>query len=329
MSKKLHLSFACWDYDRMRALRDGRVQVDGIDLNYQQLEVEETFFRMLRNREFDACEMSLSSYCLSKFKGDPFIAIPVWPSRFFRHSCVYINTNSGIQEPNDLIGKRIGNPEYQMTAPAWIRGIMADEYGVPVDSVQYLTGGEEEPGRPEKISLDLPPNIKLDPIGPTDTLSQMLIDGKIDALYTARMPSAYGKIPHIKRLWEDYVPVERAYFEKTKIFPIMHTVVIRRDVYEANRWIAVALYKAFVQSQKITYAQLRTTASLQTMLPWSSAEEEQTRKLMGDDFWPYGFDANKHVLETFTRYSFEQGLSKRKLDPAELFAPETLEAFKI
>ncbi len=313
----------------MRALRDGRVQVDGVDLNYQQLEVEETFFRMLRYREFDACEMSLSSYCLSKFKGDPFIAIPVWPSRFFRHSCIYVNTNSGIREPKDLIGKRVGNPEYQMTAPAWIRGILADEYGVPVDSVQYLTGGEEEPGRPEKIALDLPPNIKLDPIGPTDTLSQMLIDGKIDALYTARMPSAYGKVPHIKRLWEDYVPVERAYFEQTKIFPIMHTVVLRREVYEANRWLASALYKAFVQSQKITYAQLRTTASLQTMLPWSSAEEERTRALMGDDYWPYGFEANRHVLETFTRYSFEQGLSKRKLDPAELFAPETLEAFKI
>jgi 4,5-dihydroxyphthalate decarboxylase len=273
--------------------------------------------------------MSLSSYCLSKFKGDPFIAIPVWPSRFFRHSCIYVNANSGIREPQDLIGKRVGNPEYQMTAPAWIRGILADEYGVPVDSVQYLTGGEEEPGRPEKIALDLPPNIKLDPIGPTDTLSQMLIDGKIDALYTARMPSAYGRVPHIKRLWEDYVPVERAYYEKTKIFPIMHTVVLRREVYEANRWLASALYKAFVQSQKITYAQLRTTASLQTMLPWSSAEEEQTRKLMGDDYWPYGFGANQHVLETFTRYSFEQGLSKRKLDPAELFAPETLEAFKI
>jgi 4,5-dihydroxyphthalate decarboxylase len=329
MSKKLTLSLACWDYDRTRAMRDGRVEVDGVDLVYQQLEVEETFFRMLRHREFDACEMSLSSYCLSKFKGDPFIAIPVWPSRFFRHSCVYINANSGIKEPKDLIGKRIGNPEYQMTAPAWIRGIMADEYGVPVDSVQYLTGGEEEPGRPEKISLDLPPNIKLDPIGPTDTLSQMLIDGKIDALYTARMPSAFGKVPHIKRLWQDYVPVERAYFEKTKIFPIMHTVVLRRDVYEANRWLAVALYKAFVQSQRITYSQLRTTASLQAMLPWASAEEEKTRALMGDDYWPYGFEANKHVLDTFTRYSFEQGLSKRKLDPAELFAPETLEAFKI
>jgi 4,5-dihydroxyphthalate decarboxylase len=326
---KISLSLACWDYDRTRAMRDGRVQVDGVDLVYQALEVEETFFRMLRHREFDACEMSFSSYCLSKFKGDPFIAIPVWPSRFFRHSCIYVNANSGIREPKDLIGKRVGNPEYQMTAPAWIRGILADEYGVPVDSVRYLTGGEEEPGRPEKIALDLPPNIKLEPIGPTDTLAQMLIDGKIDALYTARRPSCYGKVPHVKRLFEDYVPVEQAYFAKTKIFPIMHTVVLRRDVYEKNRWLANALYKAFVEAQRITYKDLHNTASLQAMLPWASAEEEATRKLMGENYWPYGFAANQHVLETFTRYSFEQGLSKRKLDPQELFAPETLEAFKI
>jgi 4,5-dihydroxyphthalate decarboxylase len=278
---KLTLSLACWNYDRTRALTDGRVTVDGIDLIYQALEVEETFFRMLRYREFDACEMSLSSYCLSKFRDDAFIAIPVWPSRFFRHSCI------------------------------------------------YLTGGEETPGRPEKIALDLPPNIKLDPIGPDDTLSAMLASGAIDALYTARMPSCYGTSPSVKRLFEDYVPVEKAYYEKTKLFPIMHTVVIRRDVYEKNRWVAAALYKAFVEAQAITYAELRTTASLQAMLPWSSAEEETTRKLMGDDYWPYGFAANEHVLDTFTRYSYEQGLSKRKLDPRELFAPETLEAFKI
>ena len=326
---KLSLSFACWDYDRTRALVDGRVAVDGVDLICHSLPVEETFFRMLRYREFDACEMSLSSYCLSKFRDDAFIALPAWPSRFFRHSCVYINEKSGIKEPKDLIGKRIGNPEYQMTAPAWIRGIMADEYGVPVDSVQYLTGGEEEPGRPEKIALDLPANIKLEPIGPEDTLNGMLADGRIDALYTARMPSCYGKVPGVRRLFEDYVPVEKAYYQKTKIFPIMHTVVIRRDVYEKNRWVAAALYKALLRAQAITYADLRTTASLQCMLPWSSAEEESTRKLMGDNFWPYGFAENEHVLETFTRYSFEQGLSKRKLEPRELFAPETLEAFKI
>ena len=326
---KLSITLACWDYDRTRALADGRVAVDGVDLIYQSLPVEETFFRMLRYREFDACEMSLSSYCLSKFRDDAFIAIPVWPSRFFRHSCIYINEKSGIREPQDLIGKTVANPEYQMTAPAWIRGILADEYGVAVDAVEYVTGGEEEPGRPEKIALDLPPNIHVTPIGPDDTLTQMLADGRIDALYTARMPSCYRRAPGVRRLFEDYVPVERAYYEKTKLFPIMHTVVIRRDVYEKHRWVAGALFKAFVQAQAITYADLRTTASLQPMLPWASAEEEATRSLMGEDYWPYGFAANEHVLETFTRYSFEQGLSKRKLDPRELFAPETLEAFKI
>jgi 4,5-dihydroxyphthalate decarboxylase len=327
---KLTLALACWDYDRTRALADGRVPVDGIDLIYHALPVEETFFRMLRYREFDACEMSLSSYCVSKFRDDAFVAIPVFPSRYFRHSCVFVNERSGIREPKDLIGKRVGNPEYQMTAPAWIRGIMADEYGVPVESVEYRTGGEEEPGRPEKIALDLPPNIRLQPIGPSETLSAMLADGRIDALYTARMPSCYRDgLPGVRRLFEDYVPVERAYYEKTKIFPIMHTVVIRRDVYEEHPWVATALYKAFVRAQAITYADLRTTASLQAMLPWASAEEERTRALMGDDYWPYGFAANAHALETFTRYSFEQGLSKRKLNPRELFAPETLEAFKV
>jgi 4,5-dihydroxyphthalate decarboxylase len=327
---KLPLSLACWDYDRVKALSDGRVQVDGIDLNHQVLEVEETFFRMLRFREFDVAEMSLSSYCRTKFMDDPFIAIPVFPSRLFRHACIFINEKSGIKEPKDLIGKRVGNPEYQMTAPAWIRGILQDEYGVPVDSVHYVTGGEESPGRPEKIKLDLPPNIKVEPIGEHQTLSQMLADGEIDALYTARTPSCYTNgASGVRRLFEDYVPIEQAYYKKTNIFPIMHTVVIRRDIYEANRWIAQALYKAFVKAQQFAYHDLAEMAALKAMLPWVGAEVERTRALMGNDYWAYGFEANRHVLETFTRYSYEQGLSKRKLDPKELFAPEALEAFVI
>src|SRR5438552_18171643 len=189
---KLRLSLACWNYDRTRALQDGRVVPDGIELDYLNLPVEETFFRMLRHREFDVAEMSLSSYTVSLAKPErPFIAIPVFPSRFFRHSCIYVNSASGIREPKDLIGKRVGNPEYQMTAPVWIRGILADEYSVPVDAVTYCTGGEEETGRSEKLNLDLPANIKVQPIGPNDTLSAMLRDGKIDAVYTARMPSSF------------------------------------------------------------------------------------------------------------------------------------------
>jgi 4,5-dihydroxyphthalate decarboxylase len=327
---KLRLSLGCWNYDRTRALMEGRVQPDGIDLNYLNMPVEETFFRMLRNKEFDVAEMSLSSYTVSLFKDSPFIAIPIFPSRFFRHSCIYVNADSGIKTAKDLIGKRIGNPEYQMTAPAWIRGILQDEYGVPVNSVTYYTGGEEEPGRPEKLKLDLPPEIKVERIGPEQTLSAMLASGEIDALYTARMPSTFhtsgGKV---KRLFEDYVPIEQDYYRRTGIFPIMHTVVIRREIYEQNRWVAQSLFKAFTEAQQETYHDLYETAALKAMLPWLTAHIEEARSQMGEDFWPYGFEKNRATLDTFLRYSFEQGLSKKKLEPEQLFAPETLEAFKI
>ena len=328
---KLKLAFGCWNYDRTRALMDGSVQPDGIDLNYLNMPVEETFFRMLRNREFDAAEMSLSSYTMSCFREpQPFIAIPVFPSRFFRHSCIYVNANAGIRTPKDLIGKRIGNPEYQMTAPLWIRGILSDHYGVPVDSVTYFTGGEEEPNRSEKLKLDLPENIRVERIGPDKTLSQMLYDGEIDALYTARMPSSYRKGDgQVTRLFENYVDVEREYFRKTGIFPIMHTVVVRREIYEANRWVAQSLYKALVESQRRTYEDLNETAALKAMLPWLNSHVEEVRKEMGDDFWPYGLQKNRANLEVFLRYSYEQGLSRQLLTPEDLFAPETFESFKI
>jgi 4,5-dihydroxyphthalate decarboxylase len=295
------------------------------------LHVEETFFRMLRNREFDLAEMSLSSYCVS-LGGEkpPFVAIPAFPSRFFRHSCIFVSTKSGIREPKDLAGKRIGTPEYQMTAPVWIRGILQDEYGVDCASPEYWTGGEEEPGRDEKIRLDLPAKIRVRPIGPGKTLAQMLAEGELDAMHTARMPSTFTSRPGtVRRLFENYVEVEKAYFRKTKIFPIMHTVVLRREVYEANRWIAQSLFKAFVQAQRVVYENLYNSAALVTMLPWQVAQVEETRREMGDDWWAYGFAANRQVLDTFLRYHHEQGLSRRRLAPEDLFAPETLEAFKI
>ena len=328
---KLNLSFACWNYDRTRALQDGSVQPDGINLNYLNLPVEETFFRMARFREFDISEMSLSSYCITLHRPDrPFVAIPIFPSRFFRHSCIYVNANSGIKEPKDLIGKRIASPEYQMTAPVWIRGILQDHYGVPVDAQPYLFGGEEETGRIEKMKLALPEHFKVSPIGPQQTLSQMIHEGELDALYTARAPSSFYKNDgKVKRLFENYREVERDYYRQTHIFPIMHTVVIRREVYEANRWIAQSLTKAFMQAQRQAYADLQETAALKTMLPWLGAYVDETRREFGDDWWSYGLEKNTHVLDTFTRYHHEQGLSPRKLGPGELFAPESLEAFKI
>ncbi len=328
---RLPITLACWDYDRTQALANGTVPVDGIDLTYLSLPVEEIFFRMARFQEFDAAEMSLSSYCVTLQREDPpFIAIPAFPSRFFRHSSIYVNAQAGIERPQDLVGKRIGVPEYQMTAPVWIRGILQDEFGVPHDSPSYFSGGEEEPGRIEKLKLDLPPRIRLQPIGPDQTLARMLADGELDAFQTARAPSTFYSEPaRVRRLFPDFVPVEREYFQRTRIFPIMHVVALRRSVYERAPWVAQSLYKAFVESQRLTYEGLMVTAALKTMLPWQIAAVEETRREMGDDWWSYGFGKNRHVLETFLRYHHEQGLSHRHLAPEELFARETLEAFKI
>ncbi len=310
---------------------DGSVRPDGIDLNYLDMPVEETFFRMLRHREFEVAEMSLSSYVVSLFTPErPFVAIPAFPSRSFRHSCVYVNAHAGIGGPRDLIGRRVGTPEYQMTAAVWIRGILADRHGVPVGGVTYCTGGEEQPGRPEKLALEVPATIRVERIGPAQTLSRMLLDGEIDALYAARMPSSFAAGGgRVRRLFENYPEVERRYFRETGIFPIMHTVVIRRDVYESQRWVAQSMQKAFVEAKRRAGEDLGETAALKTMLPWLTAHLEDARRELGDDYWPYGLEPNRGALETFLRYHHEQGLSKRLLTPDELFAPESLESFAI
>jgi 4,5-dihydroxyphthalate decarboxylase len=315
----------------VRALQTGLVQPEGIELNFLALPVEETFFRMLRFQEFDCAELSLSSYAMTLHRDDPpFVAIPVFPSRFFRHSCIFVSARSGIREPADLAGKRVGNPEYQMTAPVWIRGILSDEYGVKPQSVQYYTGGEEQTGRDEKLKLNLPPDFKLQPIGTTQTLSQMIADGELDALYAARAPSTFHTRPGtVRRLFENYAEIERDYYRRTRVFPIMHTVAIRRDVYRAHPWVAQSLAKAFAAAQRKTYEDLAQTAALKAMLPWLTAHVEEVRRELGEDWWPYGFAPNRHVLDTFLRYHHEQGLSPRRLAPEELFARETLESYKV
>ncbi|MGH8673301.1 MAG: ABC transporter substrate-binding protein [Burkholderiales bacterium] len=328
---KLRLTLACWDYDRVAALASGAVRPDGIELVFLAQPVEETFFRMLRHREFDVAEMSLSSYTVSLAQQDPpFVAIPVFPSRFFRHSGIYVSAKSGIAKPEQLAGRRIGVPEYQMTAAVWIRGLLADEYGVKADSVEYLTGGEEQPGRGEKLKLSLPARFRVRPIGPQQTLAQMLADGEIDALYAARAPSTFRSRPdQVRRLFPDFAAVERDYFRRTRVFPIMHTVVIRRELYRAQTWIAQSLHKAFSEAQRKTYRDLGETAALKAMLPWLAAHVEEARREMGEDWWPYGLAPNRRVLETFLRYHYEQGLSPRLLSPEQLFAPETLEGYVI
>lgn len=332
---KLELSLALGDYDRMRALAEGRVQPEGIDLSYITIEQgTEVNFRMLKYGEFDASEMSMGSYVLSLFAKDPpFVAIPVFPFRTFRHSFIFVNKKGGVKTPKDLISKRVGIPRYQQTACVWIKGILSEHYGVPVSSVDYYQGGEEEPGRWEGLELKLPPRIRLHSVGEKKSLSNMLDEGEIDALYGARIPSTFERgSKNVGRLFPDFVEEEKRYFRKTGVFPIMHTVVIRREVYERNRWIARSLYKALSESKQIAYSQFyapKGTLGPKFMLPWITHHLEEVRDMMGWDFYPYGIDENRKTLEAFLQYTHEQGLAKRLLKPEEIFAEETREQFKV
>jgi 4,5-dihydroxyphthalate decarboxylase len=328
---RLRLAFACGDYDRTRALYEGTIQPDGIDLNYLRLPVEETFFRMMRHREFDVAEMSLSSYVKSlDLDPSPFVALPVYPSRQFRHAGIFVNAESGIEKPEDLRGRVVGTPEWQLTAGVWIRGILADRHDVPVDSVEYRTGGQETPGRIEKAAVDLGERIRIEPISEGATLSAMLAVRGIDALYTPRVPSSFrGPDGPVRRLFEDPVAAEKEYFAATGIFPIMHVVVVRRDVYERHPWVAQSLTKALYLAKREAMESLYDSSALRFMLPWLIQGVEEAGALMGGDFWSYGLEANTQTLETFLRYHHEQGLSRRRYEPAELFAPESTEAFVI
>ena len=335
MSGRVPLTLACWEYDRTAALATGEVRPEGVDLTYLSLPVEETFFRMLRHREFDAAEMSLPEYVISL--GDPggsgagpFIAIPVFLSRAFRHNGIYVNAESGITSPGDLRGRTVGLAEYQLTANVWIRGILAEHYGLPVEAVRYRTGGQHQPGRVAKVAHDLPPEIDIAPIPPDRTLADMLVTGEIDALYTPRTPLPFAqRRPEVRRLFADARAEEERYYRQTGIFPVMHVVVLRRDVYEARPWLAQSLFKAFEEARQRAAARLAETAASRDMLPWLYAEAERTRELMGPAWWTYGLAGNDAGLAAFLRYSREQGLARRHIEPAELFAPETLESYVI
>lgn len=323
---RLKLTLACGDYDRTRALEEGTVRPDGIDLTYLRLPVEETFFRMLRHREFEVAEMSISSYALSlQADPPPFVALPVYTSRMFRHGAVYCNADAGITAPADLRGMRVGTPELQLSAGVWVRGILADHHGLPVDSVQYVTGGQESPGRIEKAAVDT--GLDVVRISEGETLSAMLVRGEIDALCTPRVPSPFVTgDPRVQRLFPDVENAERQYYAQTGIFPIMHVVVIRRDVYEAFPWVAQSLYKAFMLAKQEAYERLYDTSALRFMSPWLIPHLEEARSMLGEDYWSYGLAANRDALAVFLRYHHEQGLSRRLYTPEELFAPESIES---
>ena len=328
---KLKISLGCCDYDRTRAIFDGRVPVDGCEVIATAIEPEEAFHRAFKYQEFDISELSLSSHTAQVSRGEnPYVAIPAFVSRVFRHSGIYIRTDHGIARPEDLKGKTIGLPEYQITANVWIRGILQDEHGVKTPEVRWRSGGIEEPGRGERTPLKLPPNIDLKPIPNDKTLSGMLESGELDGMIGARAPSCFLRgAPKVARLFPDFRKVEQDYFRRTRIFPVMHVIGIRKSLLEKHPWLAVNVMKAFIKAKELCWYELGQIGHLFTSLPWGVAEFADTRALMGEDYWSYGLEANKHVLEPFTRYHHEQGLSGRRVSPAELFAPSACDLSKI
>ncbi len=325
---RLPLTLACWDYDRTRALVDGSIRPEGIDLTMLTLRPSQTFQRMLRHREFDASEMSFASYCTLKAKDDcSFVAIPVFPSKIFRHDCIYVNTDAGIERPEDLAGKRIGSAQYHMTAAVFARGMLHHEYGVTPQSVEWFYGPQEDPGGFSSPPLHAPETITVHRIPDGRTLSQMLETGELDALVGVVIPGPFLKqSPKVKRLFPNFKEAERDYYRSTSIFPIMHTVVIREEIYEEHPFVARSLYDAFTTAKNQAADQYYDTDALRVMLPFLLADLEEAWELMGKDFWAYGLAPNRPTIEALLQFLHDQELADRVLSPEALFASTTLDA---
>ena len=328
---RLPISLACCAYDRTTAIFDGRAPIEGCEVFATPMHPEEAFHRAFKYQEFDVTELSFSSYMLTTARDEsPYIGIPAFVSRLFRHSSIYIRTDRGITSPADLKGKLVGVPEYQMTAALWVRGILEDEYGVRPSDIRWRNGGLEEAGREERAPLRLPDEIELESLPSDQTLAQWLAEGKLDALVSARAPSCFLQgAPGVGRLFPDYPSVEASYYEKTGMFPIMHLIGIRRSIYEKHPWVAVNIYDAFVRAKALAYEELAEIGHLQTTLPWPVAAFDQASSVMGTDYWSYGAQANAKEIDSMTRYSHDQGLSVRRLGAEDLFAPSTFELSKL
>jgi len=317
----LDLNIACWDYDRTRPLTDGRVQPEGINLDITVLRPREIFPRMLQDQEFHASEMSLASYVILKARDQcPFVAIPVMLSKIFRHDCIYVRPDAGINEPADLRGKRIGLPQYSSTAGVFIKGLMQHEYGVSPQEMTWFMGGQDTPAPAPLVPLDLPSDIHLEFIPEDKTLEGMLADGELDALFATYIPNLFlNGSPTITRLFPNFKEVEQDYYRRTGIFPIMHTVVIREDVHREHPWVAASLYDAFSQAKELAVGGLYDTDALALTLPFLIDHLEESRRIFGSDYWSYGVESNRPALEGLSQYVVDQGLAPRVVSTEELF----------
>ncbi|WP_171054165.1 ABC transporter substrate-binding protein [Arenibacterium halophilum] len=328
---KLTLSLAMGDYDRTRAIVDGRVQIDGVDPVPMLQSPEEMFFRAFRHQACDISELSLSSYSISVARGDAhYVAIPVFLSRAFRHTSVYIRTDRGIDSPEDLKGRRIGIAEYQLSANVWVRGILEEHHGVKPSDITWVRGGMDTPGRPEKIKVDLPSDVVVEAAPDGSTLNQMLMDGEIDGFIGPRWPRCFAEgHPHVGRLFTDSIGAAEDYFRKTQIFPIMHVVGLRRSLADAHPWLPGALMKGFSEAKALATAALQDTSATKVTMPFVEDTLNRAQALMGPDPWSYGVAANTHTLDTFLGYHASQGLSPRRVAIEELFHPSTFEAYSL
>jgi 4,5-dihydroxyphthalate decarboxylase len=311
----------CTQTDRIRPILDGTIRIEGVDLDVSLGQPEEIFATALQKGTYDITELSMSSHILTTARGDSkYIAVPVFPARSFRHSSIYVNTNSRIEKPGDLSGKRIGVPDYQQTAAMWMRGILNDHHGVSPDDIRWVMGGQETPGTQERTPVDLPDRIRLEKTKPAETLNGMLLSGEIDALITPRAPSSFQSHPDkVRRLFPQYRAVEAAYFQETRFFPIMHCIAIRKDIVAAHPWLPSAVFNAFYHAKEMALADLKHTNFSRTALPWLSAHYDETKALMGDDIWPYGLAENQEELLAMIRYSHMDGQISHPVQISDLF----------
>lgn len=327
---KLQLSIAMGDYDRNRALYDGRVQIDGVDPVYMLQNPEEMFFRSMRSRDYDISELSFSSYLVKHSRGEcPYIAVPVFLSRAFRHTSLYARKDR-IKRPEDLKGKRIGLPEYQLTANVWARALLQDDYGVRPEDVTFVRGGIDTPGRPEKIALQLPPGVRVEPAPEGVTISDLLDRGEIDGFMAPRPPSKHVlKNPNVGWLFDDPTATAKDYYKRTGVFPIMHVLGVRKELAAQHPWLPGALLKAFTQSKAAALELLEDTSATKVTLPFVEEQLKAARETLGEDFWSYGVQGARRTLETFVRHHHSQGLSPRQVPVEELFHPATYETYSI
>jgi 4,5-dihydroxyphthalate decarboxylase len=326
----LPLTLASSHYDHVTDLANGRVPVEGVELTFLTLQIEEIFFRQFNYGDFDASEVSMGKYCSLVSQGNsPLVAIPVFPSRVARHSSIYIRRDGSVKQPSDLKGKRVGIPEWAQTASVYSRGFLQHQFGVDLTSIKWVQAGVDQPGRIEKVKLNLPKGINYTS-APDKSLSGMLVSGEIDAVLSAHPPSCYepGQ-PNVMRMFEDYLDVEMKYVKDTGIYPIMHTIALKREIVERNPWLAANLFKAFDEARRRSVERALNCTSSTLPLPWCYEFARRMQDVVGKDLMPYGLDANRVTLDAFLQYAFEQGVCHRRVRPEELFPASVQKSFRV